>query len=87
MDDIEKQYGTSSIIQQVWCIVSQPSVNSNSSYNPETPNLGQNRWFLVPDDLEIWQMTLKNNIAPRLVYATSNFVHYFVAVGEFEFEL
>ena len=28
------------------------------AYSPETPNLGQNRWCLVPCDLEIWWMTL-----------------------------
>ena len=32
------------------------------------PNLGQNRRFLVPCDIEIWQMTLKNNRAPLLCY-------------------
>ena len=31
------------------------------------PNLGQNQLFL-PHDLEIWQMTLKNNRAPLLCY-------------------
>ena len=38
----------------------------NLSYSPETPNLGQTRGFLEPCDLEIWQMTLKNNRAPLL---------------------
>ena len=32
---------------QALLIISQPSMNSSSSYNPETPNLGQNRWILV----------------------------------------
>ena len=41
-------------------------MNSNWSYSPETPNLGQIRRFLEPCDLEIWQMTLKNNRAPLL---------------------
>ena len=41
-------------------------MNSNWSYSPETPNLGQLRWFLEPCDLEIWWMTLKNNRAPLL---------------------
>ena len=36
------------------------------AYSPETPNLGQNRWCLVPCDLEIWWMTLENNRAPLL---------------------
>ena len=50
------------------CIISQPSMNSNWSYSPETPNLGQIRRFLEPCDLEIWWMTLKNNRAPLLCY-------------------
>ena len=41
-------------------------MNSNWSYSPETPNLGQIRRFLEPRDLEIWQMTFKNNRAPLL---------------------
>ena len=41
-------------------------MNSNWSYSPETPNLGQIRWFLEPCDLAIWRMTLKNNRAPLL---------------------
>ena len=45
-----------------------PLVNSNWSYSPETPNLGQIRRFLEPCDLEIWRMTLKNNRAPLLCY-------------------
>ena len=43
-------------------------MNSNWGCSPETPNLGQIRQFLQPCDLEIWQMTLKNNRAPRLCY-------------------
>ena len=41
-------------------------MNSNWSYSPETPNLGQIRRFLETCDLEIWWMTLKNNRAPLL---------------------
>ena len=44
------------------------SVKTKWSYSPETPNLCQNRRFFVPCDLEIWQMTLKNNQAPLLCY-------------------
>ena len=36
------------------------------AYSPETPNLGQNRWCLVPCDLEIWWITLENNRASPL---------------------
>ena len=43
-------------------------MNSNWSYTPETLNLGRNRWFFYPFDLEIWWMTLENNRAPLLYY-------------------
>ena len=36
------------------------------AYSPETSNLGQNRWYFVPCDLEIWWMTLENNRASLL---------------------
>ena len=68
IDDLEKQYGTSSMLLQALCIISEPSVNSNWSYSPETLHLGQNQRFFVLCDLEIWQMTLKNNRAPLLCY-------------------
>ena len=41
-------------------------MNSNLSYNLETPNLGQIRWFFELCNLEIWRMTLKNKRAPLL---------------------
>ena len=41
-------------------------MNWNLSYSTETPNLCHIRRFLEPCDLEIWQMTLKNNRAPLL---------------------
>ena len=43
-------------------------MKSKWSYSPETTNLGQNRRFFVPCDLEIWRMTLKNNRAPLVCY-------------------
>ena len=54
------------MLLQALCIISEPLVNSNLSYTPETPNLGQIRRFSEPCDLEIWRMTLKNNKAPLL---------------------
>ena len=45
MDDLGKQYGTSSILHQALCIISNPSGSANCSYSPETPNFGQNRQF------------------------------------------
>ena len=56
------------MLLQALCIIWYPLVNSNWSYSPETPNLGQIRWFLEPCDLEIWRMTLQNNRAPLLCY-------------------
>ena len=43
-------------------------MNLNLSYSPETLNWGKNWQFFVPCDLEIWQMTLKNNKASLLYY-------------------
>ena len=73
------------MLRQALCNISLPSVNSNWSYNREMPNSGKNRPFFVAYDLEIWQMTLKNNKDPLL--STSSFVHNFVAIGEFKLEL
>ena len=56
------------MLLQALCIISYPLVDSNWSYSPETPNLGQIRWFLELCELEIWQMTLKNNRTPLLCY-------------------
>ena len=56
------------MLLQALCSISYPLVNSNWSYSPETPNLGQIRRFLEPCDLEIWWMTFKNNTAPLLCY-------------------
>ena len=54
------------MLLQASFIISYPLVNSNWNYSPEMPNLGKNRWFLEPCDLEIWRMTLRNNRAPLL---------------------
>ena len=57
---------------------------SDLSYSPETPNLGQIRRFLEPGDLEIWQMTLKNNRAPLQCYfklCASFCSHWWIQTG------
>ena len=59
------------MLPQALCIISYPLVNSNWSYNPETPNLGQIRWLLELCDLEIWQMTLNKANLRDLIAATS----------------
>ena len=56
------------MLLQALCIISYPLVNSNWSYSPEMPNLGQIQRFLEPCDLVIWRMTLKDNRAPLLCY-------------------
>ena len=61
---LEKLQGTSSTLHKALCITSNPSVNSSWSSCPETLNAGQNCWFFVPCDLEIWWMTLKNKRVP-----------------------
>ena len=60
-------------------------VNSNWSYSPETTNLGQIQRFFS-------RVTLKFDVWPyktigHLFYATSSFVHHFVAIGELKLEL
>ena len=47
------------MLLQALCIILYPLVNSNLSYSPEMPNLGQIRRLLESCDLEIWRMTLK----------------------------
>ena len=64
----QKQQGICSMLLQALCIISYQLVNSNLSYSPETPNLGQIQRFLEQCDLEIWRMTFKNNRAPLLCY-------------------
>ena len=85
MDDLLKQYGTSSILRQALCIISKPSVNLNWSNILETLNSGQNRRFFVTCDLEIWWMTLKNNRAPLQYYVKP--CASIKAMGEFKLEL
>ena len=53
MDDLEKQYGTSSMSLQALCIISLPYVNSNWSYDLETA-----KWVHDLCDLDLWPLTL-----------------------------
>ena len=62
-------------------IISDPSVNSNWSYSPETANLGQNRRFSrVTFEFDVWPW----KTIGHLFYSTSSFVHHFVAIAEFK---
>ena len=83
-DDPQKQQGISSMLLQALCISPYPLVNSNWSYSPETPNLGQIRRFLERCNLEIWRMTLKNNRASLLCYlklCVSFRTHWWIQIG------
>ena len=79
MDDLKKLQATSSTLHQALCIISNPSVNSNWSYSPETFNLGQNQRFFS-------RVTLKFDGWPwktigHLFYVALSFVHHFKAIG------
>ena len=59
INDLEKQKGTSSILHQTLCIISNPLLYSNWSYSPEILNSGKNWRLFCPawpwnlmDDLE-----------------------------------
>ena len=54
-------------------------------YSPETPNLGQIRRFLEAATLKFDGWPWKT--IGHLFYATSSFVHDFVAIGEFKLQL
>ena len=56
-----------------------------TSYSPETPNLGQNQFFLSRATLKFDRWPWKT--IGHLSYATSSFVHHFVAIGEFKLVL
>ena len=49
-------------------------MNSNWSYSPETPNLGQIRWFLEPCDLDLWPWLFSWTSLLSLVITPENFV-------------
>ena len=86
MNDLEKQEGTSSILHQTLCIISNPFVNSNWSYSPEMLNSGKNwRFFLSRLILKFDGWSWK--IIGHLFYTTLSFVRHFQAIGIFKLEL
>ena len=60
-DDLEKQWGTSSMLLQGLCIVSKPLVNSNWSYRPKTLHSGKNLRFFCP----AWPWNLMDDLAKQ----------------------
>ena len=52
----------------LWCfkLCASFQIHLNCRYIPETINSGQNWEYVVPCNLDIWWMTLKNNRAPLL---------------------
>ena len=67
------------MLLQALCIFLYPLVNSNLSYSPETPKSGSN-WM-------IFRAVRPCKTIGHLFYATSSFVHHFVAIGEFKLQL
>ena len=60
-------------------------MNSNWGYSPETLNSGQNGQFLSLVTLKFDEWHWKT--IWHLFFATSSFVHHFVAIGELKLEL
>ena len=84
--DLEKQWGTSSMLLQALRSISYPLVNSNWSYSPATPNLGQIRRFFRA----VWPWNLTDQTwktIGHIFYVTSSFVQHFIAINEFKLEL
>ena len=75
--DLEKQQGPSSILLQALCIISEPLVNSNWGYSPETANLGQNQRFFSRVTLQFDGWPWKNK-APLLskIKLYASFLHH-----------
>ena len=86
MDNLEKQKGTSSILRQDFCIISNPSVKSNLSYSLEMLNSGSKL------AISLSHVTLKFDgwpwkIIGHLFHTTLSFVQHFKAIGIFKLEL
>ena len=61
-------------------------MNSNWSYSPEAPNLGKiRRFFFTHVTLQFYVWPWKT--IGHLFYATSSFVHRFIAIGKLKLEL
>ena len=83
MDDLEKQYGTSSMLRKLCASIQRHLwIQIGVLKRPILVKIGD---FFVSRDLEIWQMSLKNNRAP--FYVLSSFENHFLAFGELELEL
>ena len=75
-----------SLLCNIKLCASMPSVNSNWSYSPEMPNLGQNRrFFLSRVTLEFYGWPWKT--IGYLFYVASSFLHHFITIGEFKITL
>ena len=74
------------MILKALCIISYLSVNSNSSYRPETQNSGQNQRFVCP----VWPWNLTDDLEKKIGYifcTISNFMHHSMAIWKFWLEL
>ena len=68
-DDLKKQHDTSYTLPEALCIISNPSVKSNLSYNPETLNLDKIWWVFCP----AWDRNLMDVLEKQQV--TSSILH------------
>ena len=68
-DDLEKQYGTSSMLLQAVCMISLPHVNSNWSYSPETAKLDVDLC-----DLDLWHWPFAWTSLLAMVITPENFM-------------
>ena len=65
------------------CIISNPSVNSNWSYSPETLNWIDDFFSCVTLKFDGWPWKTTGHF----FYTTASFVHHFVDIDEFKLEL
>ena len=61
MDDLEKQKGTSRILYQALCIISNPSVSSNWSYNRENTQFVSKLVIFCP----VWPWNLMDDLGKQ----------------------
>ena len=75
---------------QAVCIIQKPSVNSNSSYNPDTPKLGSISVVLDWFDSLLWRNNVCKNIIDyrkKLVLQADVFAHHVISEQPWTFFL
>ena len=83
-DDLEKQYGTSSVLHQALCIISNPLVIQTAVTVKKRSICVKIGDFLSCVTLKFDGWTWQT--IEHLFYATSSFINHFKAIGEFKLE-